>query len=99
MKEIESGERFHFRDPAYQLPWSKETFIDRVTDYQEKGIVGLRVNGEIKNQLLQLKCDGVTTEERDGYVFFRIIEGDGDNREKWKCLTSEVKAVFEAQNG
>src|ERR1051326_4121492 len=29
MKEIESGERFDFRDPAYQLPWNKETFIDR----------------------------------------------------------------------
>jgi hypothetical protein len=60
MKEIESGERFLFRDPAYQLPWTKETFIDRVTDYQQKGILGLRVNGEIKHQLLQLKCDGIT---------------------------------------
>jgi hypothetical protein len=98
MKEIESGEGFHFRDPAYQLPWTKETFIDRARNYQEKGIVGLRVNGEIKNQLFQLKSDGITTEERDGYVFFRIIEGDGDNREKWKWLTTEVKAVFEAQN-
>jgi hypothetical protein len=98
MKEIESGERFHYRDPAYELPWTKETFIDRVTDYQQKGIVGLGVNGEIKNQLLHLKCDGITTEERDGYVFFRIIEGDGDNREKWKWLTSQVKAVFEAQD-
>lgn len=98
MKEIESGERFHFRDPEYQLPWSKETFIDRVTDYQQKGIIGLGVNGEIRNQLLQLKCAGMTTEERDGYVFFRITEGDGDNREKWKWLTSQVKAVFEAQN-
>ena len=34
----------------------------------------------------------------DGYVFFRIIEGDGDNREKWKWLTIQVKAVFQAQN-
>jgi hypothetical protein len=98
MKEIESGERFRFRDPAYQLPWTKETFIDRARNYQQKGIVGLRVNGEIKNQLLQLKRDDITTEERDGYVFFRITEGDGDNREKWKWLTSQVKAVFEAQN-
>ena len=40
----------------------------------------------------------MATEERDGYVFFRIIEGDGDNREKWKWLTGQVKAVFEAQN-
>jgi hypothetical protein len=54
-KQIESGERFHFRDPSYQLPWTKETFIDRVSDYQQKGIVGLGVNGEIKHQLLQLK--------------------------------------------
>ena len=98
MKEIESGERFRFRDPAYQLPWTKETFIDRARNCQQKGIVGLRVNGETKNELLQLKCDGTTTEERDGYIFFRIIEGDGDNREKWKWLTAAVKAVFEAQN-
>jgi hypothetical protein len=34
----------------------------------------------------------------DDYIFFRIIEGDADNREKWKRLTSQVKAVFEAQN-
>ena len=56
------------------------------------------MNVEIKNQLLQLKCDAVRTEERDDYVFFRIIEGDGDNREKWKWLTSQVKGIFEAQN-
>ncbi len=56
------------------------------------------MNGEIKHQLLQLKCDGITTEERDGYVFFRIIEGPCYNREKWKSLTIQVKAVFEIHN-
>src|ERR1051325_9242489 len=45
LKDIETGKRFLFRNEKYHLPWTQNEFILKIMQQQEKGIIGLRLNG------------------------------------------------------
>src|SRR5215510_7778426 len=41
LKDIESGRMYLYKDSGFDLPWSKEIFLEKVTEYQQNGIIGL----------------------------------------------------------
>ena len=97
LKDVETGEIYFYRDKNYQLPWMRQEFIDRVSIYQQKGVIGLRLDHheEEKARLLKLKISGITIEERDGIVFlFTDGENKGDNQHIWRRATRAVKKLL-----
>ena len=97
LKDVETGKIYWFRNENYSLPWSREEFIEKVSVYQQKGVIGLRF-GKFKRAraiVLNARIDGVTIEERDGIVFiFTNEDHKGDNKQTWKLITKMVKRAF-----
>jgi hypothetical protein len=95
LKDVESGDRFVYREKNYSLPWSRKTFIDRILDYQSNGVIGIRAGEREKEQLLQIRLPGVRVEEIDSIVFIFTEEDPRESiAEKWSRITLTVKSVF-----
>lgn len=96
LKDVETGERYVYSEKNYTLPWSRESFIAGVLDYQAGGVIGIRVAGREKEKLLQLRLPGVEVKEKDSIVFIFTGEDPAENiAEKWRKITLEVKTIFE----
>lgn len=96
LKDVETGKEYFFQDRNYVLPWTKQEFIDSVSIYQQKGVIGLRLGNrkKLKDRILKLKIDNVTVEERDSIIFiFADGEHKGNNRRTWKKITKEIKSL------
>ena len=98
LKDVETGQIYFYNDKKYQLPWSREEFVEKVSVYQQKGVIGLRPGKrkKVKKQLLKLQIDGATFRERDGVIFiFTNEDNKGDNRKTWKQITRAVMKVVD----
>jgi hypothetical protein len=95
--EVESGERFFYRNMNYDLPWSKVEFVKQLREYQEKGVLGMRLDLEDPSQerILNLNIDGVSTGLKDSITFIYTGQnGQGYNEATWKKVTEEVKKII-----
>ena len=89
--DIETGEPHLFQDASYRLPWSRSEFILRIMCQQEKGILGLYLNGQdaVKENILQLKIHGVDIYEKDNIVFIYT-----QHSSRWSEITPAVKQII-----
>jgi len=97
LRDVETGKIYELKDRNYSLPWGREEFIEKVSTYQQKGVIGLRFKKlrNAKALVLNSRIDGVTIEERDGIVFiFTNEDNKGDNRRTWREITRMVKRAF-----
>lgn len=97
LKDVETGKLYFFKNEHYSLPWTRQKFIDRVSIYQQKGVIGLRLGNrkKIRSRVLELIIDGVTIEEKDSIVFiFTNEDNKGDNRRTWRKITKEIKWIM-----
>jgi hypothetical protein len=97
LADIETGQIYLYRNPEYSLPWSRENFLSEVKTYQQKGIIGIKLENrdiEIK-KLLRLKFDGVKIWESDSIVFI-YVNGNtmGEHRGTWQEITREIKNIL-----
>jgi len=98
LKDIETGRLFFFKDETYTLPWNKKTFLERLSEYQQKGVLGLRLGHrkKIGEQLLKLQVKHVRVEEKDGILFIFTNENkESDINATWKMITRQVKKILE----
>ncbi len=98
LKDVETGKIYLFADKKFQLPWSREEFIEKVSDYQEYGVLGIKFGRKkkLKEKVLQLRIDGVKIKEEDKTVFIFTHEKKlGSNTHKWSEITKAIKKVFE----
>lgn len=101
MRDIETGELHLYKSKTYALPWTKNEFLERIKNYQGKGVLGLHTGNrkKLKHELLSLKMEHVKISERGNIVLFLTGEdGAGDIRETWKAITKQVKLVFDAHD-
>src|SRR5436190_22861786 len=48
LKDIETGKLYLYRNDNYNLPWSKEIFLNELLEYQKTGVIGLRLGNKKK---------------------------------------------------
>lgn len=64
LKNPETGRRFFYKHKNYDLPWSKNEFLNDMEEYQKKGVIGFVDNNGIYDELkgrLPVKHDnGIT---------------------------------------
>ncbi|MBA3704900.1 MAG: hypothetical protein H0W84_03065 [Bacteroidetes bacterium] len=98
LKDIQSGEIYLFENKEYMLPWIKKDFLQNVSKYQKNGIIGIRLQGKEKEDILRLQIPGVKIVEKDNILFIRTLENTtADINEKWKLITTEIKNVLKKQ--
>jgi hypothetical protein len=100
LKDVETDHYYFYSDESYSLPWTKEEFIDQVSVYQQKGVLGIRLGNrkKMRNALLNMKIEGARIEERDAIVFFFTDEDNqGDNRHLWKRITKATIRLLRTQ--
>ena len=85
-----------YRNEEYVLPWSKDDFIEKVEDYQQHGVLGIRINQEEpKNQILDLHVPGVRMQEKDSILFIHThANGYGSIKLIWEKITEEIKCTL-----
>jgi hypothetical protein len=96
MCDIESGRLEHFQDRNYCLPWDKYDFVNELSSYQHKGVLGLIIEDEmLKSYLREMQINGVRVKENEGIIFiFTNEENAFDIRAIWKAITDEVKLIL-----
>jgi hypothetical protein len=96
MTDVESGESQHYKDKYYRLPWDKYDFVKELSEYQHKGVLGLRIEDEmLKSYVKELQFNGVRVKEDEGIVFiFTNEENAFDIRAIWKAVTAEISLII-----
>jgi hypothetical protein len=101
MNDIESNERFFFRQPGYHLPWSKEEFLKRLGHYQQKGVLGLSASerpecvSKLARVLEAEMIRGVHVEKRGSLMLIFVTgNGEGDNDSTWYKVTRSAKRAL-----
>ena len=98
LKDVETGKHYFCHDEDYTLPWNKNHFIKKLSEYQQRGVIGIRLGNrkKAKEQLLKLNVDGSSINEKDSILFIFADESHkGDNRTTWGQITKEVKRILE----
>jgi hypothetical protein len=93
MKDVETGESFLYRDPTYHLPWTKEEFVNALSLYQHKGVLGIRTGHrrKLSDRLQAISVDGVRIIKEPGVVLiFTNEENQHEIEETWKQVTEAV---------
>ena len=101
MKDIETGRFYVFSNGNYNLPWSKENFLDEAIVYQKTGVIGLRLGNRRKikaeiSEALYLLSPEVKVREKDGILFIFTNEDKTDDPPAavWKKVTRALKKVL-----
>jgi hypothetical protein len=99
LQDVETGSIFTYRNKSYQLPWSLDEFIEKVGPYQQKGVIGLRLDEykQANAALCNLQIDGVQFLEKDAitFIFTDGEDSKGDNKAIWAEITEKVLKVLE----
>jgi hypothetical protein len=94
--DVQNDRTFLFKKKDYDLPWSRPEFVTRITEYQKKGILGIRLHdSRVKKELLKTEIKDVRFYERAGIVFIHTSPVDtGRISYIWKAITRRVKEIL-----
>lgn len=101
MRDIETGELHLYKSKTYALPWTKSEFLERIQNYQGKGVLGLHTGNrkKFRQELLSSTIENVRIMERGNIVLFLTGEdGAGDITATWQAITQQVKRLFNAHD-
>jgi hypothetical protein len=97
LEDIETGEIHYCCEKNYVLPWNKEEFVEKLSLYQQKGVIGLHLTNKSKltQKILELDIEGVSTEKKNSILLiYANGNREGDNRSEWCQTTKEIKRIF-----
>jgi hypothetical protein len=97
VKNIETGKNFFYKSKHYHLPWNRETFLEKVVNYQRHGVLGMRLGNrrKIKKNILELNIEGAKFKQKDGIVLIEVYQENlQKNISSWKEITSEIEEIF-----
>ena len=98
LRDIESGKTYLYKNKHYDLPWNKETFLNKVLRYQENGVIGIRAPGKMKDKMLHIHIPGVKISQEDSIVIIETSEQTSqDIMNKWKKITRKIKSVLKSK--
>ena len=100
LKDIETGKICLYKNKEYRLPWSRQDFLDKVIRYQHHGVLGIRLGNrrKIREQIMQLKIEGVHFIQRDSILLILMFQKDkASNLSSWEKITKNVQEIFMMQ--
>lgn len=92
LMNAESNKKFYYRNPKFNLPYSRNEFIDQLRDYQKKGVLGFidqnNIYEKMKKEIDVLNNDGVT---------LILTEGKNENeiKKNWKFINQLIKKLID----
>lgn len=98
LQNPETGEFYKYRNSDYDLPWDRDTFLEKSEDYQTKGCIGIKCpNKFITNALMNNPIDGFRNllDNKNNVVIFLTKSKNGEERDqKWNHFTNEIKSLL-----
>lgn len=85
----ENDRKFYYENKNYKLPWQKNDFLNKIIDYQKKGIIGfVDNNGEIYQRLKNPKYKKFF----DNGITLILVESKGinDMEKTWKLVHNDI---------
>jgi len=96
--DSENNEEYMFKDEEYDLPWSKNEFVDRALEYQKKGVLGIfkdRVKDSTLSSIKKIKSDDLEIKDEGDLILFMVNSDDQESMENtWGDLESQVESVL-----
>lgn len=102
-EDVETGRLYFLRDKNYKLPWNKQKFLNEVIEYQQTGVIGLRLgsNKKFRDKVKKvfeephLVSAGISMIEKDSVIFIFTNEvKSGNNKSSWKKITKILKQAL-----
>lgn len=97
LHDVQTGEKYFLRDKNYRLPWNLLEFIAKAESYQQRGVIGMRLQRRKKAKagILAIRRTGIRIRERDAIVFIFVNENRAiDTRRQWKIISDQVMTIL-----
>jgi hypothetical protein len=95
LEDCETGKFYIYQNRNYRLPWTKKEFLKRVENYQQNGVIGIRLKkGRAMKKILKLKIPGARFLKRNSILLILTRNTGKKNLQVWKSIASEVKRVI-----
>ena len=95
--DVATLKQYYYFSKNYTLPWNRNSFLEQVALYQQKGVLGLRLGSrrKIKEAICQLKIEGVTVENMGAIVLILVDDGNaGNNKNIWAKVTRHITGIL-----
>lgn len=87
----ETGKKYFYQNKNYNLPWNKKEFLDKIYNYQTKGVIGIKdQNKDIYNNLEipnTIHDDGIT-------IILTSCKNKKDCTNTWKGIHNNLSKLF-----
>jgi hypothetical protein len=93
-KNEETGEFYNFRKSDYQLPWTRNEFIKKASEYQKRGVIGIK-DGDKQEELRKIEIPGVHVKTDDEFTIF-ITKANNERQVAciWENLLTALKRIY-----
>jgi len=95
--DVATLKQYYYYSKNYTLPWNRNSFLEQVALYQQKGVLGLRLGSrrKIKEGICQMKIEGVTVENMGAIVLIMVDDGNaGNNKNVWAKITRHITGML-----
>jgi hypothetical protein len=90
----ENDKRYRYRNKNFELPWDKSQFLDKILDYQKKGVLGFK--DQNKTLFKNMGTDGFSKKHDNGItIVFVNSETPKDCYYNWKSVGKELNRLID----
>ena len=97
LQNPETGEFLNYYDPNYNLPWDKDQFVNKCSEYQKKGCFGMIINDYyLKNELMDMDFNADTYWDDSDKCFIIITnpENEKEMNDNWGFIKSLIMDII-----
>ena len=88
----ENGKKYKYRNKNYELPWTRNEFLDRIIEYQKKGVLGIQDNE--KKIFNNLRLNNFNKKHNNGVTLLLInSETHKDCHNNWKSIHRQLNSI------
>lgn len=97
LQNPETGEFLKYYDPNYNLPWNKDQFVTKCSEYQKKGCLGMIIDDYyLQNELMDIDFNSNTYLDGNSNCFLIITEPETEKEmnDTWSYIIDLIKKII-----
>jgi hypothetical protein len=93
MTDSETGQRYYYKNKNYKLPWKRDEFVDKVLDYQRKGVLGLYDPRSYFYDNLEVD-NFETIKDQDITLYIGDFMNEKECKNSWKGFNQKIREII-----
>lgn len=97
LQNPETGQFLKYYNAGYELPWDKDQFVEKCSEYQKKGCLGLYIDDQyLQNELVDIDFNANTYWDSNNNCFLIITNPETEKELDyiWDDIISLLKSLF-----